>query len=963
MFGKIRSLRRRVTKLLTPLLLTFVLVSSLVLPLADATPVQAAAPADCYWVGGTGLWSDDDNHWAIASGGAAGDGNLPDATSNVFFDASSFTGAGQSVTVDATAACLSMNWTAATNIPTLAGAAALRVYGNLTLITDMVVTLSNAMWLTGTGAQNIITSGQSLATLSVFAKDGTGTVQLLDSLNLGTKPCQTGAGTLNTNGQTVTCGVFKTTTAAAKTITLGASIINCTDWNMIVGGGTVTLTANTATINVAGTGAFFGGGLTTYNNVNLNGTAHTISDSNTFANLTRTGTATKTDTLTLTSETTQTVTGVFTIAGDSATNRLLVQSSTLGTAANITVGAGNFTASNADFMDFAATNAVDLSAIAGLSGDCGGNTGITFTATAAQTWDGTTGSWSTAAKWTSRVPLPQDDVSAGGAGNTITVDMPRIGKSVTFTGTPTVSLSNDVSNYGSLTLASGMTYTYVNKYNVLRGRSAYTLTSNGQTIYGVLQYMPTGTMTLQDTLTAAIDLYLRNGTFSFNNQDATATSYSQGADTIANLGSGTLIFNSSAAITKWAANAGVVNAGTSTILLTNSGTSAQTFAGGGLTYNNITVAGAGNYALTVSSSNTFNDFKVDASQVAKTIKFTDGTTTVLSDLTRDPGGTNIITFNGTAAAGWSVNKTDATDILLDYLNISYSTADPATTFYAGTHSVDTIGNAGWVFADAALTTTTLAATGITMDRDGVTGGTFNGTITTLAGTPYISTLFNYGTTVGYGSNTTPVNKYSYGAYSANIPVGLTPGETYHFRSAIVNGAGTFTGADAQFTLTMPTVTTGGSAQSGFDATLTGTVATMGEASGLYAGFEWGYDTSYGHSTTLTTMSGTGDYTKSITGYDPASGNVIHYRSIVTVGSVSAYGADATFVPSGTIPGAYRLATVLPIIFLTIIVLSLVAGLFTGSFTIAALVGLTLLILVGLAGLGAIQAALRALWGG
>src|SRR3989344_2236106 len=59
-------------------------------------------PANAYWVGGSGNWSDDTNHWAISSGGAPGSGNLPDATSNVFFDASS--GAASSVVTIDTAA-------------------------------------------------------------------------------------------------------------------------------------------------------------------------------------------------------------------------------------------------------------------------------------------------------------------------------------------------------------------------------------------------------------------------------------------------------------------------------------------------------------------------------------------------------------------------------------------------------------------------------------------------------------------------------------------------------------------------------------------------------------------------------------------------------------------------------------------------------------------------------------------
>ena len=101
----------------------------------------------------------------------------------------------------------------------------------------------------------------------------------------------------------------------------------------------------------------------------------------------------------------------------------------------------------------------DLSAITGLSGDCGGNSGITFTPSATQTATGTASfTWSTHG-WTSRVPLPQDNVviaNAFVAGRTVTVDMPRLGRDIDFTGvtgSPSISNGSAASMYGSLTLA------------------------------------------------------------------------------------------------------------------------------------------------------------------------------------------------------------------------------------------------------------------------------------------------------------------------------------------------------------------------------------------------------------------------------------------------------------------------------------------------------------------------------
>jgi len=877
----------------------------------DADTLELSAP---FGEASTGAVS-----YIIANPGA---GNLPGAGSPVWFDANSFTGAGQVVTLDAAATCLDMIWTGATNTPTLAGSSGVGVSGNLTFIAAMNITATGQLsWGKDATVTSLTTNGKTLSFYNIYFYTS-GTKTLVDALTT-TGTITYREGTIDTNGQTVTCTTFKRLAADENivTLTFGTSVINCTSFTM-TNSTNLTVTANTATINISGTGTLAGGNAD-YNGAdfNLNSTAHAVSGSFTCAVLTRNGTATKTDTVTFTSGDTVTCT-TFAMIGNSATNRLLVQSSILGTPATIT--ATNWTGTDTcDIMDIIATNAVDLSGAAAYTGDCGGNTGITFTAAAAQTWDGTTGSWSDNTKWTSRVPLPQDDVSAGGAGNTITVDMPRIGKSVTFTGTPAVTLSNDVNNYGSLTLVSGgAAWTYAGNSQYLRGRGAYTVTTAGNDLYRVYVYAPGGLYTLQDEATITGWLRVEYGSWDFNDQDAQVQilycSYTTTREL--HLGNGTITLYNTAA-DKWVitdpTNLTFAAEG-STIILTNTGVAAQNFAGGGLTYNDVTVAGAGNYALTITAANTFATFDVDASSAAKTI--TTVSTQTVDDFTRDEGGTNIITING---AGNTWTKSDATDILLDYLHITNSTANPATTWYAGVHSTDNGGNAGWVFADGSLTTTTNAATGITMDKDGVTGSVLNGTITTLAGTPYISTWFDYGLTGAYGSTTAAVNKYSYGAYSATLPTNLTPGATYHFRSSVSTGAGTFVGADDTFTFTMPTVTTGTATIAASTVVLNGSLATMGVASDVYSRFEYGTTAGMGSFTAAQTLAGTGDFTDSVS--SPMSDTTIYYRSVTTVGSVSTYGVASEVSVPGAAGGFLIKALLRFIVAASILITVLIVG--------------------------------------
>lgn len=141
---------------------------------------------------------------------------------------------------------------------------------------------------------------------------------------------------------------------------------------------------------------------------------------------------------------------------------------------------------------------LDLSAITGLSGDCGGNGRITFTtpitcywvhpATMMGYW-GSTENWRTASGGLvqARVPLPQDTARFDAAsidttGRIVRANVGRIGKDVNFTGitnNPTIDLQGSM--YGSLTLAPVADWTNYGTTSVLyfKGVGDFTLTSAG----------------------------------------------------------------------------------------------------------------------------------------------------------------------------------------------------------------------------------------------------------------------------------------------------------------------------------------------------------------------------------------------------------------------------------------------------------------------------------------------------
>ena len=552
------------------------------------------------------------------------------------------------------------------------------------------------------------------------------------------------AGTLNTNGQTCSWGSIAGNNSGTRTLTLGSSAITLSVANIFaiqLRFTNLTITANTATITFTGAGAgithtTLGGDYNGASFIFTGAGAHGIDNTGltfTCANLTVTGTAVKTDTLTAYGS--LTITGTFTVNGNSIINRVLVTSNTLGTARTIT--AAVVTITNTDFRDITGAGAAswDLSAISGGSGDAGGNTmqalgTAAFTTAATQYWVGGTGSWSTAAEWGTtsggaggRTPLPQDDVvfdanSFSAGSQTATMDMPRAGKNINWTGvinTPAWAKTTASTNYGSVTMVAGMTNSGTTAFT-MEGRGAFTFTSAGLSFTNPLTIaMVGGTVTLQDALNIGSQgLSINNGTFDANDFNIAIGFFNSNATTtkVIYMGSGTWTI-SVAGGSHWLLNGTgtTLFAETSTIVSTPIG--AKTFAGGGLTYNNLTFSGTGVAAITITGSNTFNEFK-DIGSAAHSLLFTASTTQTIKTFTVSGSSGNVITLDSTTATNFNLVKSGGGTVSSDWLSIDDSDATPASTWYAGANSTDAGTNSGWIFTvppSGTVRTMTLLGTG------------------------------------------------------------------------------------------------------------------------------------------------------------------------------------------------------------------------------------------------------------
>lgn len=321
--------------------------------------------ANRFWVGNGGNWSDNTNHWSATTGGAPG-ASLPTSADSVFFDANSFTLAGQTVTVNVTANCLDMSWTGVLNSPTFSNANVIAIYGSLTFISAMTVNASNSITQfqsTSTG-KTITTAGKNLGTLSFIGVGGGWTLQ--DNLTLGSD-IQLTNGTLNTNGMSVSCSGVTSSNTNTRSLILGASQLTLSgSWSVATSTG-MTLSAGTSTINLTGTSINFAGGGLTYYNVNLVGNLITISGNNTY-NL-FVPTAGRTIIVTAGSIQTTLINFVF--------KNNTLQSTIAGSAATLSKASGAVVFRGCSIKDITATGGAIYSAIRS-STSVSGNTGITF---------------------------------------------------------------------------------------------------------------------------------------------------------------------------------------------------------------------------------------------------------------------------------------------------------------------------------------------------------------------------------------------------------------------------------------------------------------------------------------------------------------------------------------------------------------------------------------------------------
>ena len=310
--------------------------------------------------------------------------------------------------------------------------------------------------------------------------------------------------------------------------------------------------------------------------------------------------------------------GVYSFQGASQAQPLLIQSNALGATRTLTINGTHGTHQDVHFMDI--TLAGTAGTLTGTRiGDALGNSGFTFTASATQTFVGGTFNWSNPAAWTSRVPLPQDDVIVNTTiAGTLSTDMTRLGRNIDFTGYTRALADVSASwSFGSVTFSATMTHTG-NQAWLLAGRGSHTITCAGVgfttsiTLSGV-----GGTFTLVDKLIIAnpaanlnINVPL---TFNANNQDVQvgAVLTNSGIVVAFQMGTGTWTLTRTGTNTIFSIGSQTTVTGSPTIVIATTDATMKTFTGGGQSYGTLRYIAAGSGQLTLINANTFQNLDIE----------------------------------------------------------------------------------------------------------------------------------------------------------------------------------------------------------------------------------------------------------------------------------------------------------------------------------------------------------------
>jgi hypothetical protein len=666
-------------------------------------------PKNCYRIG-TGNWSA--NQWSDTSGGTVNTDYFPLAQDTAVFDQN--TTAGTHTMDNVVPYTGTVDMSARTSAMTLS-VGAFAIYGDWTNGSGTTLSNSSTLTFSGRNTQTITSAGKTF-TGGITVDSYGGSVELADALNIGSNTLTVTNGTFDTKNYNITIGNLSSSNSNVREIKLGSSNVSSSGGTAIGFATSTNLTFNAGTsqINITtNPGLSINANGISFYDVSFTGTGGTsaiainLTDCQ-FRNLTFTATA-STGLRIVQFTGNNTITGTLTCSGATPIRRIFLQSTALGTQRTLSVG--TLSADDCDFRDVAITGTAAGSSPT-RAGDCGGNSGITFPAAktvywnlaGAQNWSAT--AWAPSSGGTPDInnfPLAQDTAVFDNTGSigTVTIDQAwnigtfdASGRSTAWTfsagtGAPPI--------YGDWKFGTGVTSSSTTGTITFAGRGTKAITSAGKSFNcNITVDCATGTVQLVDAIStnSSRNFILTSGTFNAVSYNVTAGTVNISGTTARTLkmGSGTWSLSSATSnVTHWDATTTTnltFYKGTANIIQGNNNNNTRTFAGGGLSYNKFTFAGAQTNTTTFTGDNQFTEF-ASTKTVAFTIAL--GTTTqTFGKWTITGTAGNVVTLTGT---GTSHILAGACTSGIDYLamgSIGFAATSPGE-FYAGANSTGTAG--------------------------------------------------------------------------------------------------------------------------------------------------------------------------------------------------------------------------------------------------------------------------------
>ena len=687
--------------------------------------ITFSTPKTVYWnLASGGNWAGGD--WALSSGGAVSTDNFPLPQDTAVIGN---TGLNTSATISFDGAIPwkpSIDMSTRTSAMTISSTNNTIVYGNWTNGSGTTISGTSTLTFSGGTTQTITSAGRTFS-CGITVDTYGGTVQLADALNIGTQTLTVTNGTFNTAGYAVTAGFLGSTNTNVRTISLGASTVTFTGNGGVISCATaVNLTLNAGTSTIIATGQStniqlanstgLAQSLYNFSTTNTSNAQITVDGPITFNNFTIT--SRNFGILPVIFSANQTINGTLTCAGASAVRRIFLRSNTIGTPRTITAAA--ISATDCDFRDITLAGTA-AGASPTRSGDCGGNTGITFPAPKTVYWNlgggiqqpWTSTAWATSSGGTPDInnfPLAQDTAIFDNAGAMPTSGQTAVLSSGFNIGTVNASARTSAgilqfSNgniHGDLLLGTGITVAVIGGGNGLFfvKNGTQTITSNGVQIGNdITVNNPLGYLQLADALSlqALNTLRLTAGTFDAVTYNVTTGLFVNSSGTTLRMGTGT--WTLSGVGTVWNASPTNIFVGTSTIVLSDTSTSARTLNGGGY-LNKVTIGGTtGISTLNINAALTIGEL-ASTKTVAHTITFQASLTATVGKWSVTGTAGNVVTVNSsTAGTAFTLSIAGPANSGIDYLSIrdcTVATTSPGE-FYVGANSTNVSGNTRVIF--------------------------------------------------------------------------------------------------------------------------------------------------------------------------------------------------------------------------------------------------------------------------